>query len=251
MCGRETQFRTWAAMKDAFMAEHVSGPVLPPRYNVAPTQDLYAVREDGDGRHLDVMRWGLVPAGSRGPGTRPWFNGRREQLDENSGAGRMYRKLIERRRCLVPFDYFYEWQERPGWRRKQPYAIGPAGDGPHAFAGVYDEWEAEDGSRLKSCLMFTTAANELMAWIHNSGTRKHRMPVILPPEEWSAWLDPDADAGAATALLGAARGNRELRATPVSRAVSDGMEGPECLEPAGEAVSRPAAAEQEPQGTLF
>lgn len=232
------------------MAEH-GGQELPPRYNIGPTQQLYTVTHDHHGRTLEAMRWGLVPAGSkkgvREQGSRPWFNGRREQIDQQSGAGHVYRMLITRRRCLVPFDVFYEWQGLPQGG-KQPYAITPDEDRVHAFAGIFDEWHDEEGGVVKSCLIFTRPAEPLMAFIHNAGARKHRQPVILPRGSWDAWLDPSSSGDDALAMLD--QQPPSLQATPITSAVSKGVEGPQVLEAAGETITQPGTLD-DPQGNLF
>jgi putative SOS response-associated peptidase YedK len=185
-------------------------------------------------RQLDVMRWGLVPARSKSIGSKPWFNGRSEQLHAQGGAGNVYRRLIGRKRCLVPFDAFYEWHRLPDGG-KQPFAVSLDGDGPHAFAGVWDEWDNGD-EVLRSCLMFTCKANSLMAYIHNGGPRGGRMPVILSPDRWGDWLSEDVTGQEAARLLKPWADDHSLVATPVSDSVSRGVESEMCLEPVGQPI---------------
>jgi putative SOS response-associated peptidase YedK len=160
--------------------------MLEPSYNVAPTNDVYAVTLDGTARRLDAFHWGLVPSWAKDPkiGSR-MINARAETLSTKG----TYRSAFRRRRCIVPVDGFYEWRTVPWQKRKQPvYIHRPSGE-PLAFAGLWSVWrrEGDDGPPLRSCTIVTTTPNETLAPVHD------RMPVILPANAWDEWLDPAND----------------------------------------------------------
>jgi len=165
--------------------------LLEPSYNVAPTNDVYAVLSDGSARRVDAFHWGLVPVWAKDPkvGSK-MINARAETLATKNA----YKPALKRRRCLIPADGFYEWKKVPGAKRKQPYFIHRPDGEPFAFAGLWEVWrgpkDAEGnrtGDPLRSCTIITTTPNEPMAKIHD------RMPVILPPSKWAEWLDPTND----------------------------------------------------------
>jgi putative SOS response-associated peptidase YedK len=214
MCGRYTSTSSVGELAKVFEVEEVRTDPLPPRYNVAPTLDVYAVavrrrwdvspdehHQAGKGPHraLGTLRWGLVPswAKDRSVGNR-MINARAETIATKPA----YRGALVRRRCLIPADAFYEWQRRtrpdgrPGG--KLPYAIRRRDGAPMALAGLWEVWrhpDDPDAEPLRSCVIVTTAANELMAPIHD------RMPVVLAPEDWDLWLDPETDPARARRLL--------------------------------------------------
>jgi putative SOS response-associated peptidase YedK len=152
-------------------------------YNGAPTDTLPVVRLDREGRRsLDLLRWGLIPywAKDRSIGPR-CINA----MAETVATKPAFREAFRRRRCLVPADFFYEWQKLPNG--KQPYAIGLADGSPMAFAGLWERWnDPEAGAPLHTLSIITGPPNELCAPIHN------RMPVILPRDRWRLWLGEDA-----------------------------------------------------------
>ncbi len=170
-------------------------PNLRPRWNVAPTQEVPAVRREGDGRHLVLLRWGLVPfwAGDPSVGAR-MINARAETV-----AGKpAFRDAFRRRRCLVPADGFYEW--RAEGRRRQGYAIRRRDRAPFAFAGLWERWNGPKGgpapaAPLETVTVITTTANATLAPLHE------RMPVILDAGDWERWLDPAAPAAELERLL--------------------------------------------------
>ncbi len=158
--------------------------VLDPSYNVAPTNDVYAVLVDGGLRRLTTLHWGLIPPWAKELkiGSR-MINARAETLAEKSS----FKAPFKRRRCIIPADGFYEWQALAGQKRKQPMFIHRPDGEPFAFGGLWEVWRSkeEPGEVVRSCTIITTAANEAMAPIHD------RMPLILPPDRWSTWLDPE------------------------------------------------------------
>ena len=151
-----------------------------PRYNIAPTQPVLAVRlaHDGETREATSLRWGLIPSWSKDVsiGSR-LINARSETAAEKPS----FRAAFKRRRCLIPASGFYEWQRRNGG--KQPVYIHSTEGAAFGLAGLWETWQAPDGGAIESCTILTTTPNEMMAPIHN------RMPVIIEPP---SWLDPKA-----------------------------------------------------------
>ncbi len=184
MCGRFVS-ATPPDQVAAYFGAEAPEALLEPSWNVAPTTDVYAVLADGSTRHLDAFHWGLVPRWAKDLkiGSR-MINARAETL-ATKGA---YKHAFQRRRCIIPADGFYEWQKRPGQKTKQPYFIHRPDGEPYAFAGLWETWKGPDGKGdevLRSCTIITTTPNSEMAKIHD------RMPVILPPDAWDTWLDPE------------------------------------------------------------
>ena len=153
---------------------------LMPRYNIAPTQPIPIVRADAQNDcHLVMVRWGLVPSWAREPDTRySMINARAETVAEKPA----FRSAYRYRRCLIPADGFYEWQKTPGGH-KQPFCIRARDKKPLALAGIWETWQAADGSELESCAILVTTANSSVAPVHD------RMPVIVDQADFSAWLD--------------------------------------------------------------
>lgn len=197
MCGRFVAGRDPVDLAAALGVEELPERVLPPNYNVAPTQDVSIVRRDHDTRVLDIARWGLVPSWAKDPaiGNR-MINARAETVAQKPA----YRSSLATRRCLVPADGFYEWQAPVGARgRKTPYYLHPADGSVLAMAGLYAFWRdpgvaddladdlAADGDPaawLMSTTILTTAAEAAVADIHD------RSPVPVAPSLWEEWLDP-------------------------------------------------------------
>jgi putative SOS response-associated peptidase YedK len=179
MCGRFVS-ATPPDQVAAYFGAEAPEALLEPSYNVAPTNDVYAVLSDGTTRHVDAFHWGLVPRWAKDPkiGSK-MINARAETLATKNA----YRSAFQKRRCIIPADGFYEWQKREGQRTKQPFFISRPDGEPYAFAGLWEVWKGEDDQPLRSCTIITTTPNEVMATIHD------RMPVILPPEAWDTWLD--------------------------------------------------------------
>jgi putative SOS response-associated peptidase YedK len=153
-----------------------------PRYNIAPTQTVAAVRsaESGDGRELSLVKWGLIPSWAKDAKIgNSLINARADTVATKPS----FRSAFKKRRCLIPADGFYEWKAIPGQKVKQPYLIGIRDAPAFAFAGLWERWSAPDGQKVDSCSIITTDANELMAQVHN------RMPVILDSADYDRWLD--------------------------------------------------------------
>jgi putative SOS response-associated peptidase YedK len=183
MCGRFLN-RTPASETARIFGTTNPVPNYPSRYNLAPTEGVLAVRFNPDDgrRHLDQMRWGLIPlwAKDRSIGNK-LINARAEGLAETPS----FRDAFAKRRCLIPADGFWEWKK--GVSGKEPYAIVPAEGTPSfAFAGLWERWrDPATQEVVRSCTIITCAANALLAPIHE------RMPVILDRAQWSKWLGED------------------------------------------------------------
>ena len=220
MCGRFIQCASGAVLAARFQL--ATPPDLIPRYNIAPSQPIGAVRIAGDGyREWVTLRWGLVPAWTSEPrAAYSTINARAETVAEKPA----FRQAFRRRRCLIPADGFYEWRQVGA--RKQPYCIVPADGAPFALAGLWERWE-RDGQVLESCTILVTQANALLAPIHD------RMPVILDPADEARWLDPALTDPAALRPLLVPCPPARLRLWPVGTAVNDPRhEGPDLMAPA-------------------
>ncbi len=194
-----------------------------PRYNIAPTQEVLAVRNDGDRNRAEMMCWGLVPSWAKDPkiGNR-MINARAETLTERPS----FRTAYRRRRCLIVADSFYEWKREDGTRT--PMRIMLESEEPFAFAGLWESWKRPDDSWMLSCTVITTAANELVSGIHD------RMPVILDPDVESVWLDPDVDDTSVLSDLLVPYPTELMTAYEVSRIVNSAANDvPECIAPIG------------------
>lgn len=235
MCGRFSQQRPASELAEIFAAEPLADD-LGARFNVAPTDEALVVVQREDRRAITAYRWGLVPhwADSSKVGSR-MFNARAETLTTSPA----FRDAFRRKRCLVPVDGFYEWR-RIGTRR-QPFSIARADGRPLALAGLWSGWRDPDADRVvRTFTIVTTGPNEQMAALHD------RMPVIVPEDAWSLWLDPELeDPAELQGLLGPTEDVQlEIRAvSPLVNNVRN--EGPDLIapyepeaEPAG--MARPA-----------
>jgi len=225
MCGRFTLTRSAAEIAEHFGLGSV--PALAARFNVAPTQEVPIVRVRSSGeRVLELRRWGLVPPWARdlSVGAR-MINARVESVASRPA----FRDALHRRRCLVPADGFYEWQGKAG--RRRPHHLALPGGALFAIAGLYERWLGPGGEAVDSFALLTRPARGAVASLHD------RMPLIVDPAGYAAWLERSADAAEARLaalpeVLGAG-----LEARPVSPRVNDVRnDDPECL----------AAPEQEP-----
>ncbi len=204
MCGRFARFSSVQKFADLFRTG--AGFSLNPRYNIAPTQALLLARNAAWGnRELVSLHWGLIPYWSKEPKTGySTINARAESVAEKPA----FRNAFRHRRCLIAADGYFEWRKLE--RTKQPYFIALKDCEPFAFAGVWDHWASID-----SCAIIVTEANELTKPIHD------RMPVILAPQVYDTWMDPDlTDPGRLKAFLKPYPSERML-AYPVSKEVND------------------------------
>jgi putative SOS response-associated peptidase YedK len=209
MCGRFTLTVDPGQLQEAFPWVEFPGE-FPPRYNVAPTQPVAVVPNDGLNR-LDFFNWGLIPFWAKDPkiGNR-MINARAETIAEKPS----FRGSFKYKRCLILADGFYEWRKRPGTKTKIPMYIHMKDRSPFAFAGLWDNWHSKDGSEIRSCTIITTEPNELVEQIHN------RMPAILSPSGYTDWLQMgENDPNLLTSLL-QPYPSEEMAAFPVSKQVN-------------------------------
>ncbi|MBA3943587.1 MAG: SOS response-associated peptidase [Herpetosiphonaceae bacterium] len=180
MCGRFTLKTPPEQLARQFKLTDI--PSVAPRYNIAPTDDIAVVRttEESTERSFALLHWGFVPAWAKDPvvGNR-MINARAE----TAATSPAFRQAFRHRRCLILADGFYEWQ-RAG-KNKQPFYFQLKDGEPFAFAGLWEQWQAADGKQLASCTLLTTTPNAMVRPIHD------RMPVMLTPDIYDHWLDPN------------------------------------------------------------
>lgn len=220
MCGRFTLTADQDSFEDRFSLTGFDLGWVP-SFNIAPTQEVLTVTNDGSENRPELMRWGLVPSWAKDPkiGNR-MINARSETLTEKPS----FRTAFKRRRCLIPADGFYEWK-REG-KAKKPMLITANPGGLFAFAGLWETWKQPDGSWLLTCAIITTSANEFMKSIHD------RMPVILPRESEASWLDPEEQDTAMLSELLLPYDSDRMEAYEVSTLVNSPRNNfPEVIEP--------------------
>jgi putative SOS response-associated peptidase YedK len=186
MCGRYTLTSPVEALRQLF-AFAGAPPNLAPRFNIAPTQAAPIIRLGGDGgRELRMLHWGLVPYWAEDMSLQShMINARGETVHEKPA----FRQAFRQRRCLVPADGFFEWPT-VGAKSKQPWLFARRDKTPFAFAGLWERWVPPQGEVLETFTIVNTAANAPMSQFHD------RVPVILDPLDYAAWLDPKIDARA-------------------------------------------------------
>ncbi len=227
-----------------------------PRYNIAPTQQVAAVLNDGSGR-VTGLRWGLIPAWAKDASIgAKMINARSETAFEKPS----FRNALRRRRCVVPIDGYYEWHRPSDGSPAIPYYIRFADDQPHAIAGLWERWtDPASGTNMASAAILTTRANASLAEIHD------RMPVFLAPEDVSRWLDPKELSNQGAADLFEPFADGLLAAHRVDRAVNRASsQGPQLIEPTeakppteairppiAKAGKRRGAKQDDNQGMLF
>jgi putative SOS response-associated peptidase YedK len=222
MCGRFTLTTDPGQLQESFPWLSIPNGITP-RYNIAPTQPVAVVPNDGKNR-LDFFNWGLIPSWAKDPSIgNKMINARAETLQEKPS----FRSAFRRRRCLILADGFFEWRQDAGAKSKTPMYIRLKSERPFALAGLWERWDSPDGSKILSCTIITTEPNALMQPIHN------RMPVILPESAYPAWLAPgEADPAALQPLL-APFSAEAMLAYPISRLVnSPENDIPEVIRPA-------------------
>lgn len=222
MCGRFTLTADPDQLREAFPWLEIPEGALTPRYNIAPSQPVAVIPNDGKNR-LDFFVWGLIPSWAKDPsiGNR-LINARAESAHEKPA----FRGALRRRRCLIPADGFYEWKSLPDRKAKQPMYIRRIDDQPFAFAGLWEVWNAPDGSQIPSCTILTTQPNDLLRPIHN------RMPVILSPEAYTTWLTPEEVALETLQRWLKPYPSLEMKMYPVSTLVNNpANEVPACIQP--------------------
>ena len=184
MCGRYMLTSPVESLRGVFKFEGL--PLnLPPRWNIAPTQEAPIVRRRADGkRELKMLRWGLVPFWAKDTsGASRMINARGETVADKPA----FRQAFRARRCLIPADGFYEWETIGDKPPREPLLFRMKEGRPFAFAGLWESWKPGDGETLETFTLVNTAANDVMASYHD------RVPIVLAPEDYAAWLDPESD----------------------------------------------------------
>lgn len=222
MCGRFAFYSPSEATTALFGAK--SSIEVVPRYNIAPTQFIAAVRRDEqDEPELAMLRWGLVPFWAKDPsiGNR-MINARAETVAEKPS----FRDAYKKRRSLILADGFYEWRKEGDG--KTPYFISLADESPFAFAGLWENWNSKESDEsLQTTAIITTDANDYLAQVHQ------RMPVVMRPEQAERWLDGDMEL-----LNEVIDSPPEFRAWPVDRKVNNARnEDAALIDPVGETIS--------------
>ena len=222
MCGRFTLTVDSRSIEEAFPWLEVP-QTLAPRYNIAPTQPIAVIPNDGKNQ-LDFFIWGLIPSWAKDPkiGSR-LINARGETVGEKPS----FRAAYKRRRCLILADGFYEWVKVPGEKNKTPHYIQMETQNVFALAGLWEIWNAPDGSVVKTATIITTEPNPMMAKLHN------RMPVILSEKDHPFWLDPQEKPNEELAPLIRSYPAEEMMHYPVSTTVnSPANDSKACIAPA-------------------
>lgn len=220
MCGRVTIQTPALAIARELALTGVRSALDRPRYNLAPTQLMPVVINDGE-RMLDAYRWGLIPSWAKEASIgNKLINARGETVAEKPS----FRSALKRRRCLVIVDGWFEWKQST--KPKTPYLFRRKDGRPMAFAGLWEEWTAPDtGEVLRTCTVITTGPNALMAPIHD------RMPVILRPEAQQVWLRPEPQEATELQPLLVPNEDEPLELWEVSRVVnSPTNDVPACIE---------------------
>src|SRR5512143_99985 len=183
MCGRFARYSLSRELERFFNAQPAAFEI-PPSYNVAPTQEIPVIVQLEDARHIKKRYWWLVPfwAKDTSIGSR-MINARVETITSKPA----FKAALKQRRCLIPANGFYEWKGKSG--NKQPYYFHLASGEPFAFAGLYEIWEDKEAppeaGPYKSCTIITMDASDSVRDVHN------RMPLILKPDAYDEWLDPE------------------------------------------------------------
>ncbi|WNS43687.1 SOS response-associated peptidase [Paenibacillus sp. MMS20-IR301] len=210
MCGRYTITVTFEELMTRYFIDDPSFDQYAPKFNAAPMQYIPAVIHDGKRNKLGALRWGLLPSWSKeDKNAAKLINARSESLLEKAS----FKSLVASRRCVIPADGFYDWQVKEDG--KHPLRIMLQDGGIFSMAGLYDIWTGPDGAKISTCTIITTAANSLMADIHD------RMPVILNRDTEAQWLDrSNRDIPALMKLL-QPYDSGQMLAYPVSPAVGN------------------------------
>jgi len=219
MCGRFTQRHRPEEVGERFEVDPTD-LIEEPRYNIAPSQSIAAVRRR-EGREMFDCSWGLIPFWAKEASIgNKMINARAETLAEKPS----FRRAFAGRRCLIPADGFYEWKKE-GKGPSRPFYIRLRGGALFGFAGLWEEWKSPEGAVITSCTIITVEPNELVAGIHN------RMPAILRPEHEADWLAPENGIPAVANLLQPYPADL-MEAFQISRAVNNPrFDDPSCIEP--------------------
>lgn len=218
MCGRFVLTANPEAIQLQFSLTGV--PNIPPRFNVAPTQPVAVITNEKP-HELTFHQWGLIPSWAKDTSIgSKMINARAESVAEKPA----FRSAFKRRRCILPSDGFYEWQDRGG--KKVPLFIHLEDRELFGLAGLWEVWHSPDGGELRTCTIVTTDANSFMQPIHN------RMPVILHKEDYGLWLSPDEEPADVLQGLLKPYDSSVMRAYEVSKMVNrPGNDVPELIAP--------------------
>lgn len=219
MCGRFTLTADLAQLEERF-SFHAANPSFKPRYNIAPSQQVLAVISDEE-RRGGLLRWGLIPSWAKDPsmGDR-MINARAETVAEKPS----FRRALQKRRCLVLADGFYEWRQEG--KKKTPMYITLKSHEPFGFAGLWETWKSSESATIHSCTILTTTPNTLMESIHK------RMPVILTRESEMQWLDHTIETPERLLPLLTPYSDNAMEAYAVSSMVNAPRnDSPACIEP--------------------
>ena len=228
MCGRFALISSVSDLQLSFEFAMEPSDVRP-RYNIAPTQEVLAVTNDGQ-RRGEMMRWGLVPSWAK---DIKIGNRMINAVSETAAGKPAFRSAFRRRRCLVLADGFFEWRKE-GKKRVPLYFTQKSGE-TMAFAGLWENWKSPEDEWIRSCTILTTAANSFIKQVHN------RMPVILSDETIPLWLDPLTETPDNLEPLLLPASSELLEVREVSPVVNNARsEGPECIAPVSDPPFSPA-----------
>lgn len=218
MCGRFSLYSSLNDVQKVFAVDVVIGE-MKPSYNIAPGNEVVAIIRQNEKR-MGKLHWGLVPSWAKEPSKASGFiNARVETLQEKPS----FRRAFQKRRCVIPADGFYEWQE------KQPWYCTPVAGRLFGFAGIWETWGKNDAIAYHSCAIITAEADESMREIHD------RMPLILKPEAIDEWLNPAITDYERLAMILVDGRESQVRSYRVSRFVdSPRNNDPRCVKPASD-----------------
>jgi putative SOS response-associated peptidase YedK len=221
MCGRFVREKSIPVIAAEFGVDQISTD-LEPSYNIAPTQRVAAVINDGQ-KQLVAFQWGLIPSWADDPKIgNKLINAKSETITEKAS----FRNAFKKRRCLIVADGFFEWQKIG--QAKRPVYIHLKSGKPFGFAGLYETWKSPEGEPIATCTIITTEANEIIKPIHD------RMPVIIAKEARDLWIDPGVKDREALLELLKPYPSDEMETWPVSKMVNSPMNNsPDCIKPAG------------------
>ena len=223
MCGRFILITLGDIIGEEFQL--AKKPDLIPRFNIAPSQSISAIRisTDSNLRELCTLQWGLIPFWAKDTkiGYRT-INARSETVADKPA----FRAAFKHRRCLIPADGFYEWKRHKGRKQNQPYFFQLKEARVFAFAGLWEHWKSADGEVVESCTILTTESNELVGQLHD------RMPVILDRKHYELWLDTTVNGVDALGHLLNPFPTEAMEYYPVSMLVNKPTNDcPQCIEP--------------------
>lgn len=224
MCGHFSLTTSPTKLSGIFRLSVISH--LDPHCNIYPGSQIAAIRQTDQQRTLDYLHWGLIPPWAEDPKTCYRIINAKAETVHKAPA---FRSVFRNKRCLIPADGFYEWQQLEKGR-KQPYYIRPKGGGPFAFAGLWEKWQGKEGQVIESCTVITIESNKLIKPIHD------RMPLILKPGDYELWLDPEIKDIRPLQVIMKPYQEEKMEAYPVSASVYNSRNDfPECIEPVVEA----------------